>query len=230
MQGNAGQIWGIQEVIALCDAIKTPLLQARAQNLEDNVEAKSLETILTHSLQDIDAFIAAVVARDTNTMTLQTVSLGSILEDVAQRTSRYTSMRNIRVFIDDHAKHQPVIGHAETMLQSTALMVRTVADMAHDDIGEEIILRADTRHGYPRLGVYRAGIDCTAADIKRAISLFSQLRGPLGPLTQLGALRVAVAAQLLASINVPLRSGIARGKRGIVCTFVPSKQLGLFGV
>jgi hypothetical protein len=232
MRGNISlhDEWGVESLLALSEALKVPLVQARSSNALLTSPNHEVSTIIEHALKDIDAFMTATEQRMGQQVSLETIALGSLLEDAMQHTAGYARMRDLSIEIDDRAKHQPVRGHVKTLMSSLELMIKTVADMPSDTAGGTIILRADTRHGYPRLGVYRSAIDVQAVDISSAVRLYAKVKGPVGTMSQLSAMRLAVASRLLASIDIKLRSAISAGTRGIACTLLPSNQLGLFEV
>ena len=232
--------WGRDTLVALASALKTPLIQLRG----GVTDQKDIDTIVSHALDDIDSFLYAVQSRaEAQASMFETTSLGSIMEDAVQNTAVYARMRDIELRVEDHAKHQPVYGHVGTLKKSLELIIKTLCDVPHNtsyfprpdlsksemlnNNGLRLTLRADTRHGYPRLGAYRPDIEFGALDIHRAHAILGKTQGPSGNLTQLGALRVAIASKLLSVVDVKLRSAKANGERGIAFALLPSNQLGL---
>ena len=91
-------------------------------------------------------------------------------------------------------------------------------------------MRADTRHGYPRLGVYRNDIDLTAHDVALAKKLIGGARVNAGLFQQLGALRMVIVGRLLEPMGLTLRSAKSSGNKGLALQLLPSTQVGLFEV
>ena len=219
--------WGRDTLVALASALKTPLIQLRG----GIADQKDIDTIVSHALDDIDSFLVAVQSRaEAQASMFETTSLGSIMEDAVQNTLVYARMRDIELRVEDHAKHQPIFGHVGTLKKSLELIIKTLCDVPLAAQESVLTLRADTRHGYPRLGAYRPDIEFGAIDIHRAHAILGKTNGPSGNLTQLGALRVAIASKLLSVVDVKLRSAKANGERGIAFALLPSNQLGLFEV
>ncbi len=217
--------WGRDTLLALADALKMPLIQLRAGAHSD----KDVDTIIAHALDDIDSFLLSVrMQAEAQASMFETASLGAVMEDAAQHTLHYARMRDIELRVDDRAKHQPVYGHVGTLKKSLELIIKTLCDVPMSGTETILTLRADTRHGYPRLGAYRPDIDFSSIDIHQAHEMLGKTSGPSGNLTQLGALRVAIAARLLGVVDVKLRSAKSAGQRGIAFALLPSSQLGLF--
>lgn len=216
--------WGRDTLVALADALKTPLIQLRAGALGQ----KDIDTVIAHALEDIDSFLLTIRTHAEAQLNIfETTALGAVMEDAAQHTAAYARMRDITLVVEDRAKHQPVYGHVGTLKKSMELIVKTLCDVPAASRGAVLTLRADTRHGYPRLGAYRSDIEFGAVDVMRARTMLGKTSGPSGNLTQLGALRVAIASRLLEAVDVKLRSAKSQGGRGIAFALLPSNQLNL---
>jgi hypothetical protein len=108
------------------------------------------------------------------------------------------------------------------------LVTKTLCDFVSDYPEPTVVMRADTRHGYPRLGVYRTDIDLTAEDVRLARELIGGSRVNAGSFAQLGALRVVIASRLLERMGVRLRSAKSAGRSGLALQLAPSVQGSLF--
>ena len=216
-----------ETIIAFADALRTPLtrLKARSYNAKN---IRDVEIITEHALRDIDIFISTIERVRDSQPELTPVSCGALMKDTVESVRSYASLSGLQLRVDDHASHQPILGNTVVIKRGLELMTKTLCDMASDYKDAEVILRADTRHGYPRLGVYRSDIDIKAEDVRLAKKLLGGARINAGLFTQLGALRIAVATELLESLSLRLRSAKSNGNHGLALQLLPSSQIGLF--
>lgn len=214
-------------LLALADALRTPLLRLHA-NSHGVQDAGQIQTITEHALRDIDAFMTTMGTLSSIQLTLETMSLGALMNDTAQRIRSYASLSGVTIELDDHSQHQPVLGNVGVLGAGLELVVKTMCDFPVDTPQPTVILRADTRHGYPRLGVYRNDIDLTAEDLALARKLIGGSRVNAGLFQQLGALRIIIASKLLEPLALTLRSAKANGNKGLALQLSPSSQVGLF--
>jgi hypothetical protein len=220
---------GINEVIALADALRTPLLRLHL-NSQSVQDPKVLQTVTEHALRDIDAFITTYSEAKSAQLQIEPISLGSILLDTSQRLSSYAKVADIALVVDDHSKHQLVLGNAKLLSTGLEMITKTLCDFVSDFPEPVVTMRADTRHGYPRLGVYRNDIELTAHDVQLAKKLIGGARVNAGLFQQLGALRMVIAGRLLEPLGLTLRSAKSAGNRGLALQLVPSSQVGLFNI
>lgn len=213
-------------LLALADALRTPLLRLNI-NTQNAHDVEQIQIITSHALRDIDAFMTAVESSNTQ-LNLETMSLGALMGDVVERVRPYARMSGVTLGIDDHSQHQPVLGNASTFGIGLELVMKTMCDFPVDTEESLVVVRADTRHGYPRLGVYRSDIDLTAEDLALARKLIGGVRVNVGLFQQLGALRVVIASKLLEPFSLTLRAAKSDGKHGLALQLAPSSQVGLF--
>jgi len=213
-------------LLALADALRTPLMRL-SLNSHYSHDVEQIQIITSHALRDIDAFMTAVESSKTQ-LTLETMSLGALMGDAVERVRPYARMSGVTLCIDDHSQHQPVLGNATTLGMGLELVMKTMCDFPVDAEESSVIVRADTRHGYPRLGVYRSDIDLSASDLALARKLIGGVKVNVGLFQQLGALRVVVASKLLEPFSLTLRAAKSDGKHGLALQLAPSSQVGLF--
>jgi hypothetical protein len=218
---------GSSEILALADALRTPLLRLHL-NASGTNDPKMLQVITEHALRDIDAFMATYSTYKDSQISMQTISLGSVMNDAVMRLNPYAKIAGVSLAVDDRTKHQPVLGNASLLLSGLELATKSMCDFASDAPTPTVTLQADTRHGYPRLGVYRSDVELTAADINLARKLIGGAAVNAGVFQQLGALRIQIASRLLAQIGLSLRSAKSAGRHGIALQLLPSAQMGLF--
>ena len=220
---------GNNEVLALADALRTPLLRLHL-NSQSVQDPKLLQTITEHALRDIDAFMTTYSEASKAQLQIEPISLGSILLDTSQKLSSYAKVTDTTLVVDDHSRHQLVLGNAKLLSQGLEMITKTLCDFASDYPEPIVTMRADTRHGYPRLGVYRNDIELTAHDVQLAKRLIGGARVNAGLFHQLGALRMLIAGRLLEPLGLTLRSAKSAGDRGLALQLLPSSQVGLFEV
>jgi hypothetical protein len=218
---------GNSEILALADALRTPLLRLHL-NADGVNDPALLRTITEHALRDIDAFMSTYVHFSEAQTSLQTISLGSIMHDAAERVKPYAKMSSVLISVDDHTKHQPVLGNAGILLSGIELAAKSMCDFVSDAPTPTVVLQADTRHGYPRMGVYRSDVELTADDVNLAKRLIGGAAVNAGVFQQLGALRVLIASRLLDKIGLSLRSAKSAGRHGLALQLLPSSQIGMF--
>ena len=227
LEGNND--WQSSEVLALADALRTPLLQLH-MNSQGVQDPAVLRVITEHALRDIEAFITTYTHSKHSQLQIAPVALGAIMRDASERVKPYARLAGIEVSIDDHTKHQPVLGNAQTLGLGLELVAKTMCDFTSDTPSPTVVMRADTRHGYPRLGVYRQDIDLTADDVALARRLIGGAKVNAGLFKQLAALRMEIAGKLLLPLGLSLRSAKSAGKHGLALQLMPSSQIGLFEV
>jgi hypothetical protein len=219
---------GASEILALADALRVPLLRLHAASQTTSSPHQS-RIVTEHALRDIDAFMAMYVQHRDAQVPLAPMSLGVLLRDTQTSLGQYASLTATELVVDDHASHQLVLGDVRTLRIGLELVVKTLCDFASDAPHPQVVIRADTRHGYPRLGAYRRDIDINARDVALARKLIGGAQINAGVFHQLGALRIAVATKLLEPIGLTLRSAKSSGQRGLALQLQPSDQVSLFG-
>lgn len=224
-EGN--QRFGHDTVVALADALKTPLLRLKMNSLNADNSA-DIAVITDHALRDIDALITAIETATRTQASLVPLSCGAIMKDVAERVRPYAKLTTSVIIIDDHAAHQPILGNPDILKAGYELIAKTMCDLSSDTKEPCIVLRADTRHGYPRLGAYRDDIEITADDVKIAKKLLGGARVNAGIFQQLSALRIVIAEQMLEPLAIRPRSAKSNGFFGLAFQLAPSNQAGLF--
>ncbi len=217
------------EILALADALRTPLLRLHL-NSQGVQDPQVLQTITEHALRDIEAFMTTFSQAKSAQLQIEPISLGSILVDTSVKLNPYAKVNEISLHVDDRSKHQLVLGNARLLSQGLEMITRTLCDFASDHPDPVVTMRADTRHGYPRLGVYRNDIDLTAHDVALAKKLIGGARVNAGLFQQLGALRMVIVGRLLEPMGLTLRSAKSSGNKGLALQLLPSSQVGLFEV
>lgn len=218
---------GYKEVLALADALRTPLLRLHL-NSQSVQDPKVLQTIIDHALRDIDAFMTTYSEARASQIQIEPIALGSILTDTSRRLSPYARLAGTELIAEDRTKHQLVLGNSKLLSTGLEMITKTLCDFTSDSPQSHVIMRADTRHGYPRLGVYRSDIDLSARDVALARKLVGGAKVNAGMFQQLGALRMVIAGRLLEPLGLRLRSAKSAGNRGLALQLAPSTQVGLF--
>jgi hypothetical protein len=225
---NEGEFQATREsVLALAEALQLPLLRLKLSSEKVGQES-DIAIIAEHALRDIDAFITTVHDAYGQQLAMSTVSLGAVLHDVAAIVEPYARLNDVGVVIDDHAGHQPVVADARLLRLGYELVGKALCDLPCDAPNKQLILRADTRHGYPRLGAYHSDTHISAYDMTLVRKLFGSSRINAGQFHQAGALRIMVARRLLGSLGLRVRSAKSDGKFGVAMQLLPSIQLGMF--
>lgn len=218
---------GNNEILALADALRTPLLRLHL-NSQGVQDPKILQTVTEHALRDIDVFITTYSDARNSQLQIEPIALGSILTDTSQKLSSYAEVTGTTLRVDDRSRHQLVLGNSILLSQGLEMITKTLCDFVSDHPEPMVTMRADTRHGYPRLGVYRNDIELTAHDVSLAKKLIGGARVNAGLFQQLGALRMVIAGRLLEPMGLTLRSAKSAGNRGLALQLIPSSQIGLF--
>lgn len=219
----------IAEILSLADALRTPLLQLHL-NSQGVQDPAVLQVITEHALRDIEAFITTYTRAEVSQLQIEPVALGAVMRDASEKVKPYAKLMGVGIEMDDHSKHQLVLGDANTLGVGLELVAKTMCDFTSDYPEQVVVLRADTRHGYPRLGVYRDDIDLSAEDVTLARKLIGGAQVNAGSFQQLAALRMVIAEKLLMPLGLHLRSARSAGKHGLALQLLPSSQIGLFEV
>jgi hypothetical protein len=224
-EGNT--YWSQATVIALAEALRAPLLQLKAGAYQGS-DQSIMQIVADNALRDVEAFITSVADLADSQLYLQPIALGAVMRDVQSLVKPFAVLHRATIIIDDHAMHQPILGNAHILRSSLELLVKSVCEMTSDTVAPKVVLRADTRHGYPRLGVYRNDVELRSDDVRMAQKLLGGARVNAGAFHQLGALRLEVARQLLSKLDIRLRSAQSAGSHGLAIQLLPSTQVGLF--
>ena len=227
MYGGSNTDLNKDALMALADALRTPLLRlhSSSQSVQD---VGQIRVITEHALRDIDAFMTTMGDLSNRQLPLETMSLGALMNDTMQKVKSYANLAGVNISLDDHTQHQPVLGNIGALGAGLEMVVKTMCDFPVDTPEPVVILRADTRHGYPRLGVYRRDIELNAEDLALARRLIGGSSVNAGLFQQLGALRIVIASKLLEPLSLTLRSAKSDGNRGLALQLMPSSQVGLF--
>jgi hypothetical protein len=217
------------EIISLADALRTPLLQLHL-NSQGVQDPSVLQVITENALRDIEAFMTTYSRAKIAQLQIGPVTLGAIMHDASERVKPYAKLVGLDIYVDDHTRHQPVLGNAGTLGLGLELVTKTMCDFTSDSPKQSITMRADTRHGYPRLGVYREDIELSAEDVALARRLIGGAQVNAGSFRQLAALRMVIASKLLEPLGLTLRSAKSAGRHGLALQLLPSSQIGMFEV
>lgn len=221
---------GTKEIVALAEALRIPLLRLHIRSNESVQSSEEIQTITEHALRDIDAFITTITQSQTEQLPLEPLYLGSILTDTKARLKGYASLQNVSIEVDDHSWHRAILTNPAVVRKAYELLVKTLCDFATDLPRPVVRLSADTRHGYPRLGVYRSDIELTAEDIHLAKKLLGGATVNAGLFQQLGALRLVIADKLLEPCGIRVRSAQSNKQHGVALRLTPSTQSALFSL
>lgn len=223
---------------SVAEQLKVPLTiiarQAEVSQLVDPAAAqqgimRDVRVQADAALNLVDSYLLGLqLLREQGTLLLEPVSVSSMLVDTAHALDRYAKQYDVDLELRIGGKYEPVMAHplglraallslGYTLIESQAAQQRTHR--------HQLSLAAHrTRHGIVA-GVYGRYEDVSAAEWRRALTLYGRVQQPFMTLSGGSGAGLFVANTILQAMSARLRVGRYQRQSGLATTLLPSQQL-----
>jgi hypothetical protein len=226
-------------LIALSEDLSLPLVQIKT-GLElidsDNLSAQSLaeqKRLMALSTETglhlVEAYKLLLKTDEIINLPLETIAVGSVLEDVAHRVSPYAKQFDTDLRIDIQGRFAPVIAHAPSL--ATALEVLSASLIAAQAAQSQrkryqLVLGAHrSADGFVMAGAFSDVEGLSDYSLRAARALVGQARQPITQLPPGSISGILVADMLCAALWQPLKSSAHRSYNGLATGLPLSSQL-----
>jgi hypothetical protein len=224
---------------ALSDDLALPLLQIKTslellkaeQFAADSVREKTQLMTMTAEigLQLVEAYRLALVVDEDLEISMEPVSIGAILQDVAHDLTPYAKQYTTELFVDVQGKLAPVLAHRESLIAALqclgASIIRAQAAQGQQDRYELVFGAHRTANNVIATGVFSQSNTLSDRTLRAARGLVGQARLPLQNVPAGAASGVLIADMLCTSMWQPLRLAAHRNMSGLATSVPLSKQL-----
>jgi hypothetical protein len=224
---------------ALSDDLSLPLLQIKT-TLEV-LEGKSLTSKSSYGhinsmslsaeagLQLIEAYRLALKSGGENSMQMEPIAVGAVLQEVAHQLSPYAKQYATDLVVDVQGKLTPVLAHRpslEAALQCLgASMIRAQAAAAQQKHYYLMLGAHRSKDGAIAAGVFSEVYGLSDKTLRNAHNLVGKAHQPLPNIPTGAASGVLIADMLCAAMWQPLRAAAHRKISGLATSVPMSKQL-----
>ncbi len=223
---------------ALSDDLALPLLQIKttlevlgahklAKKSQSYTQSMSLTT--TAGLQLIEAYRLALLASDNSTLTMEPVSVGAVLQDVAHQLTPYAKQYTTELIVDVRGKLTPVLAHRQSLVAAmeclSTSMIRAQAAQVNQKKYKLVLGAHRSADNVISAGVFSSTQGISDKTLRRARSLIGLARQPLPDLPPGSASGILIADMLCSIMWQPLRSAAHRNLQGLATSVPISKQL-----
>ena len=226
-------------LIALSDDLTLPLLQIRSSlellaqadfpKKEVRAQAQSMAMSADNGLLLAEAYRMVLQTDSLHELPLETVSIGRLLDEVAQQISPYASEYSTRLEVDVQSRLTPVLAHRaslEAALQCLGTsLIRAQAAQSQKSEYRLILGAHRSRDQEIATGVFTDINGLSDRSLRAARSLVGKARQPLPALPAGAASGVLLADVLCAAMWQPLRAAAHRNMNGLVVGVPTTKQM-----
>ncbi len=214
---------------ALSDDLALPLLQIKS-SIESGAPIEQMSLSVENGLRLVEAYkLALRVNFGTESIELQPVAVGAVLQDVAHEMTPYAKKYATELQVDVSGRLTPVLTHQPSLriaiqILSTSIIRAQAAQVKQSKY--KLLLAA---HRGPEAvistGVFSAIEGLSDKTLRSARSLSGRARQPIPALPPGAASGVLIADVLCSSLWQPLRAAAHGGLQGIATAIPVSKQL-----
>jgi light-regulated signal transduction histidine kinase (bacteriophytochrome) len=226
-------------LIALSDDLALPLLQIKTslellehQKYSTKIvaeQAKVMTLSVDIGLQLAEAYRLVLQSDKLQSLPLEPVAIGSILDEIAHELGSYASEYDTKLQVDIQGKLTPVLAHKPSLQAAlqclSASLIR--AQAAQTQSGKHnIILGAHRADGnIVAAGVFTNIQGLSDSTLRAARALVGHARQPLQSLPAGAASGVLIADMLCSAMWQPLRAAAHKNMSGLAVGVPSSKQL-----
>lgn len=226
-------------LVALSDDLTLPLLHVKT-GLElieaDNFSKKSMadqSRLMALSAETglhlVEAYRLLLKSDEILNLPLETVPLGNVLDEVAQRILPYAKQFSTSIRIDIQGRFAPVIAHQQSLATTLEVLSTSLiaAQAAQTEAKEyHLVLGAHrSPEGLVTAGVFSEVQGLSDRSLRAARSLVGQARQPLPAVPPGTASGILIADMLCTALWQPLRSSAHRNLNGLATGLPISSQL-----
>lgn len=214
---------------ALSDDLALPLLQIKSA-LEAKGSADEIALSVENGLQLVEAYkLTLRVNHDSESLTLEPVAIGAVLQDVAHQLTPYAKKYATDLEVDVSGRLTPVLTHQPSLHIAiqilSASLIRAQTAQAQQKRYKLLLGARRSSESVIATGVFSSIEGLSDKTLRSARSLTGQARQPLPSLPPGAASGVLIADMLCSTLWQPLRAAAHGGLHGLATSIPISKQL-----
>lgn len=212
---------------ALADHLRMPLLQiARLAELGSPQTLTRISVISEQALRLVDAY---VMARSQVTLTLEPLSAGAVMADVAHMLDDFARAADYRIVIDQTTPTGLVMAHQPTLKMMFLLLGSSIieAGLEREAIDRRLVLGIHNSARGVVVGAFNSSLELTQDVLNMTRLLHGRARQAAPALGAAGAAGLAIADDLSYQMQSPLKSYRHKSLTGIGSLLIPTAQLQL---
>ena len=212
---------------ALADHLRLPLLQiARMSELGNSQALPRIGIISEQALRLVDAY---VMARSQMSFTLEPLSAGAVMADVAHSLDSFARAADYRIVIDQTTPTGLVMAHQPTLKMIFLLLGSSLieAGIEREAIDRQLVFGIHKSARGVVVGAFNSSLELTQDVIHLTRQLHGRARQAAPALGAAGAAGLAIADDLSQQMFTPLKSYRHKSLTGIGSLLVPTTQLQL---
>lgn len=212
---------------ALADHLRMPLLQiARLAELGTPQTLPRIGVISEQALRLVDAY---VMARSQPELTLEPLSAGAVMADVAHMLDDFARAADYRIVIDQTAPTGLVMAHRPTLKMMFLLLGSSIieAGLEREAIDRRLVLGIHNSARGVVVGAFNSSLELTQDVLNMTRLLHGRARQAAPALGAAGAAGLAIADDLSSQMQAPLKSYRHKSLTGIGSMLLPTAQLQL---
>lgn len=212
---------------ALADHLRMPLLQiARLAELDHSQALPRIGVISEQALRLVDAY---VMARSQTELTLEPISAGAVMADVANALDSFARAADYHIVIDQTTPTGLVMAHAPTLKMMFLLLGSSIieAGLEREAIDRRLVLGIHRSARGVVVGAFNSSLELTQDVLHMSRQLHGKARQAAPALGAAGAAGLAIADDLSNHMQTPLKSYRHKSLTGIGSLLLPTAQLAL---
>lgn len=217
---------------ALAEQLKMPLLQiARQAELrhlqQPDGTLQSIQQTSDMAIRLIDGYLLSTEAQTQAALTLEPVSVSSLLQDIAHQLTPLARQYDHEIVLSINGKYAPVMADQKSLETALTMLGYAMIESQPADSRHVVTLGAHkSAHGIVA-GVFGEQEGLSTEMFRRARALYGRSRQPLAAMSTTAGASVFVADTLLSAMSAPLRVAHHHKMAGFAATLLPSQQLQL---
>lgn len=217
-------------LVNLAEQVKLPFIQiAHASELleHDKTQRDIIQHVSESALHLIDGFLLHANLQKQSELRCGSVSISSLLFDVAETLHGYAASKNCRIELDVRGKYAPAYVHREAIRMALINLGFSFIDAVSGLRARVITLSLRRTANGLSVGIHTNAPQLTAELIENAYTLQGTSHQPLAGFTSTNGAGVFVASGLCMIAGAPLKFSRQGKLRGLSATLLPSRQLSL---
>ncbi len=212
---------------ALAEQVKLPLVPvARMAGKADAGLLPEIQNVADNALRFIDTYLLSIELQSQPYLELEPVSVGAILQDVANQMNSIATQNSCQIVIDIAGRYEPIMTDRSALIAAYGSLVQVYIQALHEEQGTVVLGVHRDNRGKLVAGVF-SGIDITSDMYRRAQMLYGRARQAVPAVDGSSGVGIFVADSILSRIASPLRVVRHGGMSGLGTSFVKSDQLSL---